>query len=325
MGTVIISVPGLVDFIRSATILTWANAKGLGLVPILIRKISSPDIYLYHHTQIVTGAEDFIAMPEELDPTTARLVSELSALMLPSLTKSLSSAIPANDFSGAIERTNRTAQDLRSEIVRAVRSATDDSRAGRSMIMQSIGTLLEEIAALRRNIDKLPEMLEAAAKSAAPVPEVRQDDSISDSVMAEIDNMSERIDTLTQGIKAFFETYAEHRENDTASIPEILRPSVDSEALSGLEGLVRAEGKTHSTELAELSREITAMTEENNNALIHEVREAVAEEISGLGNGDYSAHNGNSGGNVKLMKIIAALSGTGVILLLVNIVILMMK
>ncbi|MBQ3447424.1 MAG: hypothetical protein IJG37_07260, partial [Synergistaceae bacterium] len=250
---------------------------------------------------------------------------ELSALMLPSLTKSLSSAIPANDFSGAIERTNRTAQDLRSEIVRAVRSATDDSRAGRSMIMQSIGTLLEEIAALRRNIDKLPEMLEAAAKSAAPVPEVRQDDSISDSVMAEIDNMSERIDTLTQGIKAFFETYAEHRENDTASIPEILRPSVDSEALSGLEGLVRAEGKTHSTELAELSREITAMTEENNNALIHEVREAVAEEISGLGNGDYSAHNGNSGGNVKLMKIIAALSGTGVILLLVNIVILMMK
>ena len=309
---------------RSAIIPACANANGLGLVPILIRKISSPDIYLFHH-KILTGAEDLIAMPEELDPTTARLVSELSALMLPSLTKSLSSAIPANDFSGAIERTNRTAQDLRSEIVRAVRSATDDSRAGRSMIMQSIGTLLEEITALRRNIDKLPEMLEAAVKSVTPPTEIKTDDSIHDSVMAEIDNMSERIDTLTQGIKAFFETYAEHRENDTANIPEFLRPSIDTEALSGLEGLVRAEGKTHSTELAELSREITAMTEENNNALIHEVREAVADEISGLGSGEFSEHTGSNSGNVKLMKIIAALSGTGVILLLINILILMMK
>ena len=249
-------------------------------------------------------------MPEDLDPTTARIVSELSALMLPSLAKSLSSAIPSTDFTGAIERTNRTAQDLRSEIVKAVRSAIDDSRAGRSMIMQSIGTLLEEI-----------ETLAASIKSIEPDEKPVYDNQ---PIMNELEEMSERIDTLTQGIKAFFEAYAEHRENDS-SIPEILRPSFDPEMFSGLEGLVRAEGKSHSNELAELSREISAMTEENNTALLHEVREAVAEEISGLGGGEYSGHSGNDGRTMKLLKIIAGLSGAGVILLLINIIMLMFK
>ena len=260
-------------------------------------------------------------MPEDLDPTTARIVSELSALMLPSLAKSLSSAIPSTDFTGAIERTNRTAQDLRSEIVKAVRSAIDDSRAGRSMIMQSIGTLLEEIAGLRKTVDKIPETLAASIKSIEPDEKPVYDNQ---PIMNELEEMSERIDTLTQGIKAFFEAYAEHRENDS-SIPEILRPSFDPEMFSGLEGLVRAEGKSHSNELAELSREISAMTEENNTALLHEVREAVAEEISGLGGGEYSGHSGNDGRTMKLLKIIAGLSGAGVILLLINIIMLMFK
>ena len=261
-------------------------------------------------------------MPEDLDPTTARLVSELSSMILPALTKSLVSAIPATDFTGAIERTNRTAQDLRTELSRALRSATDDSRAGRSMIMQSIGTLLEEIAGLRRNIDKLPGIIEAAVK-----PEVTHEDSKSDAIIAEIDSMSERIDTLTQGIKAFFETYAEHRENDSAAgnIQDILRPSIDTETLSGLEGLVKAEGKTHSTELAELSREISAMTQENNTALLHDVREAVADELSVIGTGDYSGSQSYAGGYIRLIKITAALSGMGVVLLIVNIIMLLLK
>lgn len=270
--------------------------------------------------------DEIFAMPEDLDPTTARLVSELSAMILPGLSKSLASAIPSVDFNGAIERTNRTAQDMRTEIVKALRSTTDDSRAGRSMIMQSIGTLLEEIAALRKNIDKLPGIITSAVKENSP--EIRQDDSKSEAIIAEIDSMSERIDTLTQGIKAFFETYAEHRENDTAgkNITEILRPSVDPEMLSGLEGLVKAEGKTHSTELAELSREISAMTEENGKALVHEVREAVAEEISVINpDSDYTGHSGNDGKYFRLMKITAGMTGAGVILLLANLVMLWLK
>ena len=50
-------------------------------------------------------------MPEELDPTTAQLVSELSAQMLPALTKSLSSAVKVDDVVKAIDRSNLISQD----------------------------------------------------------------------------------------------------------------------------------------------------------------------------------------------------------------------
>ena len=208
-----------------------------------------------------------------------------------------------------------------------MRSGIDDSRAGRSMIMQSMGTILEEIAGLRRLLEHLPETLENTVKNSLPeikIADVKSDAPVPDALMSELEGISERIDTLTQGIKAFFETYAEHREND-ASIPEILRPSFDPEMLSGLEGLVRAEGKSHSKELSELSREITAMTEENNTALLHEVREVIAEEVSGFSDGDHEGHSGNNSGNTKMLKIIAGLSGAGVILLLVELLLLLLK
>ena len=264
-------------------------------------------------------------MPEDLDPTTARLVSELAALILPSLTKSLTSAIPSTDLAGAVERTNRTAQDLRASVEKAVRSAIDDSRAGRSMIIQSVGTVLEEVANLRRTVDRFPEILQSAIKSdagtetPAPVNAV-----LPQEVMTELEAISDRIDTLTQGIKAFFETYAENREN-AGAVPEMLRPSLDPEMLSGLEGLIRAEGKTHSTELAELSREITAMTEENNTALVHEVREAVAEEISGFSGEGLAGHTDSSAANMKLLKLIAGFSGASAVLLVVNLILLLFK
>ena len=288
--------------------------------------VTQPSVNAILLSQILIGAENF-TMPEDLDPTTARLVSELSALILPTLTKSLTSAIPSNDFTGAVERTNRVAQDLRASVEKAVRSGIDDSRAGRSMIMQSMGTILEEIAGLRRLLERLPEILENTVKNSQPeikIADVKPDDSVPASLMTELEGISERIDTLTQGIKAFFETYAEHRENDGA-IPEILRPSFDPEMFSGLEGLVKAESKSHSKELSELSREITAMTEENNTALLHEVREVVAEEVSGISDDDHHTHSGSNSGNIKMLKIIALLSGAGVILLLVELLVLLFK
>ena len=264
-------------------------------------------------------------MPDELDPTTARLVSELAASMLPVLTKSLTAAIPSTDFAGAAERMNRTAQDMRSEIVKSVRAAIDDSRAGRSMIIQSVGTVLEEVANLRRTVDRFPEMLQSAIKSAAnaetPAP---VNAALPEEVMTELEGISERIDTLTQGIKTFFEAYAEHREND-APMPEILRPSFDPDMLSGLEGLIRAEGKTHSTELSEFTRDIAAMTEENNAAMIHEVREAVAEEFSGIAGGDTGGHHAGGDMSMRMMKLIAGLSGAGVVLLVVNLIVMLAR
>ena len=263
-------------------------------------------------------------MPDDLDPTTARLVSELSAMILPSLSKSLASAIPSVDFAGAAERINRTAQDLRSEIVKALRSEIDDSRAGRSMIMQSIGNVLEEISSLRKSLDRLPEILQSAV-STKPQENITYDN---EPIMTELDEMSKRIDTLTQGIKAFFETYAQNHENESASnqqIPEILRPSIDSEALAGIEGLIKAESKSHSTALSELSREISAMIEENNTALIHEVREAAQEEISGALGGEHESSKSRGGYDSKLLKITALLSGSCAVLLVINIILSLLR
>ncbi|MBQ3455006.1 MAG: hypothetical protein IJG36_01095 [Synergistaceae bacterium] len=260
-------------------------------------------------------------MPDDLDPTTARLVSELAAMILPSLTKSLSSAIPANDFSGAIELTNRTTQDLRSETVKALRNLSDDSRAGRSIIMQSIGNLLEEISSLRKSVERLPDLLQSSIQpvlQANVKPEVTFDN---EPVIAEIDGVSERIDTLTQGIKAFFETYAENHENTV--IPETLRPSVDSEALTGIEGLIRAEGKSHSTGLAELSREISALVEENNTALLHEVREIISEAENDSGNEHETSSHSPS--HTKMLKLTVLLSASSIILLIINIIIFLLK
>ncbi|MBQ7193513.1 MAG: hypothetical protein IJR98_03985 [Synergistaceae bacterium] len=264
-------------------------------------------------------------MPEDLDPITARLVSELSASILPALKNSLASAIPSTDFAGALERTNRTSQELRASIERAVRSGIDDSRAGRSMIIQSIGTVLEEVAALRKSVEKFSETLESGLNN-IKIPEVKND-TVPKELMNEIDGISERIDTLTQGIKVFFETYAEHRESDSSGNSGTVQAFLDTEALSGLEGLVRAEGKAHSTELAEFSREISSMTEENNAVLLHEVREAVAAEISGISGGESHDRSGNDDAvkNVKLLKVVAALSFSGVILGLVNLILMALR
>ena len=271
-------------------------------------------------------------MPEELDPTTARLISELSASMLPVLTKSLMSAIPSTDFSVAVERNNRTLQELRSVIEKALRSAADDSRAGRSMIIQSIGTVLEEITGLRAMLERLPEIISSAVKEIKDGSKEREKEKEKDKteneegivrsvLMNELEGISERIDTLTEGLKSFFESYAEEREN----VSVMLRAGIDSEALTGIEGLIRAEGKSHSKELEELSREISAMTEENNTALVHEVREAVGEEIGVISGEDYGERSGNDGTNAKILRFTMLIAGAGLVMTAVNLILLLMR
>ena len=269
-------------------------------------------------------------MPEELDPTTARLISELSASMLPVLTKSLMSAIPSTDFSVAVERNNRTLQELRSVIEKALRSVTDDSRAGRSMIIQSIGTVLEEITGLRVMLERLPEIISSAVKEIKDGSKERENEKekteneegiVQSVLMNELEGISERIDTLTEGLKSFFESYAEEREN----VSVMLRAGIDSEALTGIKGLIRAEGKSHSKELEELSREISAMTEENNTALVHEVREAVGEEIGVISGEDYGERSGNDGTNAKILRFTMLIAGAGLVMTAVNLILLIMR
>ena len=104
-------------------------------------------------------------MPEELDPTTARLAAELASNILPSLTKSLSSAMPSADFSGLFERISKTSQEVHTQIERIIRSDIEENRAGRSVVMQSIGNILEDISSVKRAIEKFPSNFDAAMKS----------------------------------------------------------------------------------------------------------------------------------------------------------------
>ena len=295
-------------------------------MPILISCKSSPsaaNAILHSSHKILTGAENF-TMPDDLDPTTARLVAELAASMLPALTKALASAVPAGDFAGAAERMNRTATDLRNEITKAMRSGIDDSRAGRSIIMQSLGTLTEEILSLRKSLDRMPDILQSGINSINIQPQQVASEP-PENVMNMLDEISSRIDALTQGVKAFFETYAEQREIDGATSIPISQAGINADVISGLEGLIKAEGKTHSKELEELSREISALVEENNTALVHEVREAVSEEIAESGGVSVGGNGGGDDSVRKLARLAVMISGACLVMTVINAVILLFK
>ena len=291
---------------------------------------------------------------EELDPTTARLVSELASHMLPTLTKSLTAAIPANDFSGALERSNRVSQDLRSQIEKSIRSSIEDSRAGRSVMMQSIGTLLDEILALKRSVEKMPSNFESAINKAAPV----RDDNNN----REYARISELLGELVTGLRNFSETYTkdsmkrelerekekqERQEKESHRIPDDFPGQISgidaqsleenntrldkllNNALPSLEGLVKAQGKTQSKELADFSREINTSHEQNNLALIHEIRQAVNEELAAFNEEiltQFTRQQTEQTGKVlKLLKFLFILSGSVAGLLLLNAILLMLR
>ena len=268
-------------------------------------------------------------MPEELDPTTARLVSELAASILPALTKSLSSAIPANDFTGAAERMNRTTQDIRIQIEKAVRSGIDDNRAARSVIMQSLGNLLEEISALKRSVDKIPDTFNKAK------PEDKKDKKTDDGNAKKLDEISGLMNELIEGVKNLSETYTENRNAEPSQdAPHIIiddSPSADRllAAIPALEGLVKAEGKAHSHELEEFSREISALHEQNNIALIHEVRETTGQELKAYGEDILNQLDAEREIQInqlaKMCRTVIIMSGVNIFLMLVMIIIMLMK
>ena len=316
-------------------------------------------IYYTSSKKFLTGAENFtMQSPEELDPTTARLVSELAAQILPTLTRALNSAIPANDFTGALERTNRMSQDLRAQIEKSIRSSIEDSRAGRSVMMQSIGTLLDEIVALKRSIEKIPAGIESAIIKAVPVKAKDDNDNNMSRTSQEYERISELLGELITGLRSFTETYAkdsmkrelerEHdkereREREARRTPNEFS-GLDSQslnennsrldkllnnALPSLEGLLKVQGKTQSKELADFSKEITTAHEQNNIALIHEVRTAVNEELANFRNEFISQlealQTEHSGKVIKVLRFLAVLSGSGLLLALITLIIMLLR
>ena len=297
--------------------------------------------------QILTffsGAENF-NMPDELDPTTARLVAELAASILPSLTKSLSASIPTGEFMNALERTNRAGNDLRIQIDRNIRSSIDDSRAGRSVMMQSIGTLSDEITALRKVITNLPDNIDQKIQKYNANQDRNQDKNHNDSeknydemISGTNDKLKEITDLLNElikGIQQFSETYAKsNRSYDSVNVnvnPDTqesmhnngMLDKLLNETIPALEGLIKAQSKSQTKELHEFSREINAMNEQNNAALIHEVREAIEEETGK--NGTDNTHDMKGMNIKKLLMINMCLSGACIFLSVIMFLILIFK
>lgn len=265
-------------------------------------------------------------MSDELDPTTARLVSELAASILPSLTQSLNSAIPANDFSGALERISRTSQDLRTHIDKAVRSSIDENRAARSMMMQSLGNLLEEISALKRSVDRLPENIRQRTEKTE---KAEKKTETPDNTQQKLDEITGLLTELIQGLQNF----AEAKPHVNAEMPESSQVIYESDrrldkmmttTLPALEGLVKAEGKAHTHELEEFSKEISALHEQNNIALLHEVKEAVKQELKAYGDemlNQIDAERTRQTEQVnKMFRVVIIASGINIFLFLATVI-----
>ncbi len=388
-------------------------------------------------------------MPEELDPTTARLVSELAAQILPALTKSLSSAIPSLDFSEMLAKNNRLSQELSLQVEKAIQSfmesgktnqnimgryienmheeisglksileqhlttkdtniinaiselknildkplpansgiteadildeisslkrllsssskidkaihdefadlkralgahpsiektiqtGIDDSRAGRTILAQSIASVLEEITGLKRTLDRLPGNLELAVKTNKPevITTTSNDNSKDDEILRELSGISDKLNELTNGIKYFFETYASNREAQTQTYEIRDTPILTNDAqlekivdtlFPNLEGLVKAESKSRHHELEEFSREISTLHEQNNLAMINDVKEAVAQELTKHDEKKSADNQTGSEGRkiIKLLRMSMMISGAGMFLVIITILMLIMK
>lgn len=286
-------------------------------------------------------------MPDDLDPTTARLVSELASSILPSLTKSLSASIPTAEFVGALERTNRAGNDLRTQMERAIRSSIDDSRAARSVMMQSIGTLSDEIVNLKKAIIAMPEKLED--KLDKKIQNENNDhenvnlnlnyDEMFAGTNEKLNEITELLNELIKGMQQFSETYTSLiRERKYDSVNVNVTPNSESQdsimnngmleklindSLPGLEGLVKAQSKAQTNELHEMSREISALNEQNNAALIQEVRSAVKEEVKKYMADD--SKKGKTADTKKLLMINMCLSGACVLMSFIMFLMLMFR
>ena len=265
-------------------------------------------------------------MPEdlELDEITARLVTELAATITPALTQKLNSAIHTEDFINAIDRTNMISKDLQNQIEKSLRSNIEDNRAARTMIMQSMRNVFDEIANLRKNLDKVPEAVDSALKNIKP------SENKNPEILEHLEKISVLVRELTEGLRNFSEVYARDKEERT---PENLQADANeantallekllNNSLPGIEGLVRAHEKSQSHELEEFSKEISALHKEQDKTVIFKLKEEFENELEEKSKEIISQfENELEISNKKIflfLKIIAGLSGFCVILSLIK-------
>lgn len=272
-------------------------------------------------------------MPEdlELDEITARLVSELAASITPVLTQKLNSAVHealpeklSDDFRDAVDRTNMISKDLQNQIEKSLRSNIEDNRAARTMIMQSMRNVFDEITALRKNLDRVPEAVDSAVKNFKPK------ENKNPEILAELDKISNLVKELIDGLRNFSEVYARDKEErnpenlqaDTNEANSALLEKLLNNSLPGIEGLLKAHEKSQSHELEEFSKEISAIHKENDKTVIFKLKEAFESELDEKSKEIISQFENELEARDKkislLLKITAGLSGVCVILSLIK-------
>ena len=195
--------------------------------------------------------------------------------------------------------------------------------------MQSLGSVLEDVATLRRTVDKLP----VGTTSKAQPQSVSIDTS---DLTRKLDAIYSRLDEVVHGLKSFAEAYA-HTMEDRAEVREApLYSNNDAQleklvtqSLPGLEGFVRANAKSQSQELEDFSREISAMHEQNSKALIHEVSENVSAEVARYGEEMLGKLNVEREGQfrdvARMMKLAVMLSGACAVMSLIAVVMMLFR
>ena len=270
-------------------------------------------------------------MPEDFDPTTARLAAELASNILPGLTKSLTAAIPSADFAGVFERSSRAAQELRTQVEKIIRADIDENRAGRSVLLQSVSSILEDVSALKRTVERLPANIDSALKAQA---KTDTDDTDNQEIMGRLEGISGQLDEIIHGMKSFGEAYANDREQQPFvqhiySGSDAQMEKLLTDTLPGLEGLLRANAKAQSKELEEFSRELGALHEEGRKTLIHEVSEKVSEQIARYGEEMQRRLNDERRGHfeqiTRMLKIVMGISGGCVVMAAIMLIITLLK
>ena len=153
--------------------------------------------------------------------------------------------------------------------------------------------------------------------------------------MQELARISELINDLITGITTFSQTYANDRaqkETQTQNFEVLNDSQILSEnnsrldklinnSLPGIEGLVKAHEKTQSHELEEFSREISTLHEQNNLALIHEIKENLNKELIKTSEKILESLNEErekqNAKNSLILKITMGLTGANLILIVI--------
>ena len=239
-------------------------------------------------------------------------------------------AIPSADFAGVFERSNRAAQDLRAQVEKIIRSDIDESRTARSVLLQSIGSVLEDIASMKKTVEKIPASIGASLKAKAETGTDNQE------IMGKLDGISSQLEEIIHGLKSFGEAYANDKEQQTPFVSQNIYSGSDAQmeklltdSLPGLEGLLRANAKAQSKELEGFSRELSELVRQNSTALIHEVKAGVRGELSRMSDDMLSKaeakREGEFAGLRRMFRVIMIMSGASIALTVIVIIMMLLK